>query len=65
MDLGHIAHPLPTNEPVLTYAPGSPERDRLKATLKELKGQTLDVSMLIGGKEVRTGKKVAMRPPAS
>ncbi|MFM2138438.1 MAG: L-glutamate gamma-semialdehyde dehydrogenase, partial [Bacteroidota bacterium] len=63
MQYGQFSYPLPANEPVLSYAPGSPEKKRLKAALKELKSQEVDVPMYIGGKEVRTGKKVAMRPP--
>ena len=47
--------PLPQNEPNLTYAPGSPERAQLKAKLKELAGQRLDIPLVIGGCEVRTG----------
>jgi len=54
---------MPANEPVLTYAPGSPEKKRLKEVLAELKSSEIDVPMYIGGKEVRTNKKVAMHPP--
>jgi 1-pyrroline-5-carboxylate dehydrogenase len=54
---------MPANEPVLTYAPGSKEREALKTTLKKLKAENIDVPMYIGGKEVRTNKKVAMHPP--
>lgn len=63
MSIGNFNYPMPVNEPVLTYAPGTPERKRLKEVLAELKGQTIDVPMYIGGEEVRTGKKVAMHPP--
>jgi 1-pyrroline-5-carboxylate dehydrogenase len=63
MNLGHFPLPAPANEPVLSYAPGSPERARLKAALAELKSQTIDVPMYIGSEEVRTGKLVAMHPP--
>lgn len=63
MRIGTFSYPMPANEPVLSYAPGSPERKRLKEVLAELKGQEVDVPMYIGGKEVRTGKKVAMHPP--
>lgn len=63
MNLGYFNYPLPANEPVLQYAPGSPERKRLKAVLAELKQAQVDVPMYIGGKEVRTNKKVALRPP--
>ncbi|RYY96216.1 MAG: aldehyde dehydrogenase family protein, partial [Chitinophagaceae bacterium] len=63
MNLGYFSYPLPVNEPVLGYAPGSPERKALKQTLAELKGQQLDIPMYIGGNEVRTGNLVAIRPP--
>jgi 1-pyrroline-5-carboxylate dehydrogenase len=63
MSLGTFSYPLPVNEPVLSYAPGSPERAALKKTLAELKKKPVDVPMYIGGKAVRTGKKVAIHPP--
>lgn len=63
MNNGHYSLPLPKNEPVLTYAPGTPERARLKEVLAELKSVQVDVPMYIGGKEVRTGNKVVIRPP--
>ncbi len=63
MSLGTFPYPAPGNEPVLNYAPGSPERARLKAALAELKAQTIDVPMVIGGEEVRTGDRVAIHPP--
>lgn len=63
MDLGYFAYPLPQNEPVLNYAPGSKEREALKKTLSELKNQKADVPMYIGGKEIRTNKLVEIRPP--
>ena len=63
MSIGTFSYPLPKNEPILNYAPGSPERKRLKLVLAELKKATADVPMFIGSKEVRTNKKVAMHPP--
>jgi 1-pyrroline-5-carboxylate dehydrogenase len=54
---------MPANEPVLSYAPGSPERKRLKEVLAELKKEQLDVPMYIGSKEVRTNKKGTLHPP--
>jgi 1-pyrroline-5-carboxylate dehydrogenase len=63
MNLGYFSYPLPVNEPVLNYPPGSPEKKRLKEVLAELKAKEADVPMYIGGKEVRTSKKVAMHPP--
>jgi 1-pyrroline-5-carboxylate dehydrogenase len=63
MSFGTFHYPLPANEPVLSYAPGSPERKRVKEVLKELKSTTVDVPMYIGAKEVRTGKKIDICPP--
>ena len=63
MNNGTFYLPMPVNEPVLSYAPGTSERKRLKAVLSELKKQKADVPMYIGSEEVRTGRKIAMRPP--
>ena len=63
MNNGHYSLPMPKNEAVLSYAPGTPERARLKEVLAELKSTQIDVPMYIGGKEVRTGNKIAIRPP--
>jgi 1-pyrroline-5-carboxylate dehydrogenase len=48
--------PEPVNEPVRAYAPGSPERRSIKAKLKELSSTEIEIPLIIGGKEVRTGK---------
>jgi len=48
--------PQPINEPNRTYAPGSPERAELKARLKQMAAERLDIPLVIGGKEVRTGR---------
>ena len=63
MNTGYFNYPLPVNEPVLNYAPGSPERKRLKEVLNELKSTVLDVPMYIGGKEIRSGKTAELHPP--
>ncbi len=63
MPKGVYKLPQITNEPVKSYAPGSPERAALKTTLAELRETVVDLPMIIGGKEVRTGKKVDIRPP--
>lgn len=63
MNIGSFYYPLPQNEPVLNYAPGSKERELLKTVLKELKNEKVDVPMFIGSEEIRTGDKVAIRPP--
>lgn len=47
--------PTPINEPILNYAPGSAERAELKAKLDELKNKEIEIPLIIGGKEVRTG----------
>jgi 1-pyrroline-5-carboxylate dehydrogenase len=63
MNIGNFHYPLPANEPVLSYAPGSTERALLKKSLKDLKGKKIDVPMYIGSEEIFTEKKVEMRPP--
>ena len=63
MNLGYFNYPLPQNEPVLNYAPGSAERETLKKTLAELKKQEMDIPMYIGSEEVRSEKKQAIHPP--
>src|SRR5689334_3319558 len=63
MEFGYFHYPLPANEPVLSYAPGSPEKKRLKEVLALLKQEPVDVPMYIGGLEVRTNKKETMNPP--
>ena len=60
---GFFKVPTPQNEPVLSYAPGSPERASLKAALQEMRSQEIDVPMFIGTEEVRTGNKKPMSPP--
>ena len=47
--------PAPRNEPVLSYAPGSAERADLKAALERMAGEEIEIPLIIGGKEVRTG----------
>lgn len=52
----------PTNEPIKEYKPGSPERTELKAKLEELKNNPIEIPLIIGGKEIKTGNiaKVVM-----
>jgi 1-pyrroline-5-carboxylate dehydrogenase len=47
--------PRPENDPNLSYAPGTPARAELKARLKLMAGETIDIPIIIGGKEIRTG----------
>src|ERR671933_644120 len=47
--------PAPDNEPVRSYAPGTAERAELQARLRELEGERIELPLVIGGEEVRTG----------
>jgi 1-pyrroline-5-carboxylate dehydrogenase len=47
--------PPPLNEPVRSYAPGSPERASLKARLAAMAAETIEIPLVIGGKDIRTG----------
>jgi 1-pyrroline-5-carboxylate dehydrogenase len=48
--------PTPVNEAVKSYAPGSPERAELKARLKQMASERIEIPLIIGGQEVRTGE---------
>ena len=60
---GFFKVPHPVNEPVKSYAPGSPERIELQQTYKDLKKQQLDIPMYIGNQEVRSGNKLPLTMP--
>ena len=55
--------PIAINEPVLAYAPGSPERAEVKEAIQQLKSAQQDIPMFIGGKEIRTRKKKQISSP--
>jgi 1-pyrroline-5-carboxylate dehydrogenase len=55
--------PEPRNEPVLSYAPGTPEREALKAKLAEMSSREIEIPLVIGGREVRTGRIAEARVP--
>ncbi|MEZ5360558.1 MAG: L-glutamate gamma-semialdehyde dehydrogenase [Candidatus Zixiibacteriota bacterium] len=61
--MGFYNIPEPKNEPVKSYAPGSPERADLKRALADLKSRKLEVPMIIGGKEIKTNETVKMVCP--
>ena len=63
MSLGYFSYPMPANETVLSYSPGSTERELLKSVLEKLKREETDIPMYIGSKEVRTNKKERIHPP--
>jgi 1-pyrroline-5-carboxylate dehydrogenase len=48
--------PQPTNDPNRSYAPGTPERAELKARLKAMASEKIDIPLVIGGREIRTGR---------
>ena len=53
----------PQNEATLSYGPGSPERRRISAALSELRGQEIEIPLIIGGREVRTGRTAVCTVP--
>ena len=55
--------PKPVNEPILSYAPGTPQRAALKQAIAEAKATVRDIPMVIGGQEVRTGNTKQVNPP--
>lgn len=63
MSTGFFHIPVPKNEPVLSYAPGSKERAALKKALDEARATVLDIPMYIGAEEVRSDKKKPLSPP--
>jgi 1-pyrroline-5-carboxylate dehydrogenase len=63
MSTGFFHVPVPKNEPVLSYAPGTKERAALKQALAEARATVVDVPMYIGAEEVRSGNKKPLTPP--
>lgn len=63
MSQGIYKVPQAKNEPVRSYAKNSPERIALLQAIKELKSQSIDVPMIIGGNEIRTETKIRLAPP--
>src|SRR5512143_4025478 len=55
--------PEPRNEPALSYAPGTPERSALQAKLADLSAREIEIPIVIGGREVRTGRIAEVRVP--
>jgi 1-pyrroline-5-carboxylate dehydrogenase len=63
MSNGFFKVPVPRNETVFSYAPGTKERTLLKEAIKEARGHELDIPMYIGAEEVRSGNKKRLAPP--
>lgn len=60
---GFFNVPIPKNEPILNYGPGSPEKKKLKAKISELKSQRVEIPILIGGEAVKTNSLGECRCP--
>ncbi len=60
---GIIKVPVPFNEPVYGYAPDTPEKEALKKQLKKMLGEEIEIPLIIGGKEVRSGELADCRCP--
>ena len=60
---GIINVPIPSNEPIYSYAPGTPEKEALKAQLKNMLSEEIEIPLIIGGEEVRTGNFADCRCP--
>jgi len=60
---GFFNVPAPVNEPILAYAPGSKERELLKAALAEGRSSAIEIPMYIAGKEIHTSNKGKITPP--
>ncbi|NDD47410.1 MAG: 1-pyrroline-5-carboxylate dehydrogenase, partial [Flavobacteriia bacterium] len=54
MSNGSFQLPAPVNEPIYSYAPGTPARETLIATYNDLYNQVKDIPQFIGGQEIRT-----------
>ena len=55
--------PIPVNEPVRSYAPGTPERRSLQQRIQEMRGETVVIPAVIGGERVETGDTVEVVAP--
>ncbi|MDT0650564.1 L-glutamate gamma-semialdehyde dehydrogenase [Autumnicola edwardsiae] len=63
MGKGFFHVPVATNEPVKSYAPGTPEREEVLETYKELYNSKMEVPLYIGSEEIKTGDTSTMHPP--
>ncbi|NVK05426.1 MAG: L-glutamate gamma-semialdehyde dehydrogenase [Flavobacteriia bacterium] len=63
MPKGIYPVPVAVNEPILSYAPGTPEKVELLSTYRKMKSQVTDIPMFINGEEVRTDNTFPLYPP--
>ncbi|MCI0672854.1 MAG: 1-pyrroline-5-carboxylate dehydrogenase, partial [Myxococcaceae bacterium] len=59
----NVRVPPPKNEPVLSYAPNTPERAQVKDALAMMEGERIEIPVLIGGKRILTGHTDTARMP--
>jgi len=60
---GMYSVPKAYNEPIKSYAPGTPEKKELKEALARMRSQEIEIPMFIGGEEIFTNDKRSMHPP--
>ncbi|HSI69519.1 MAG TPA: L-glutamate gamma-semialdehyde dehydrogenase [Gillisia sp.] len=63
MGKGFFQVPTAVNEPIKSYAPGTPEREEVLKTYKELWNSTVEVPLYIGSEEIKSGDTSTMHPP--
>lgn len=63
MGKGYFQVPSAINEPIKSYAPGSPERESIEKKYKEIYNQKADIPLYIGSEEIKTGHTKSIRPP--
>ncbi|MGB8375591.1 MAG: 1-pyrroline-5-carboxylate dehydrogenase, partial [Salegentibacter sp.] len=63
MGKGFFQVPIAVNEPVKTYAPGTPEREEVLLTYKDLFNSKTEVPLYIGSEEIKTGDTKSINPP--
>ena len=63
MGKGFFEVPVAINEPINSYAPGTPEREEVLKTYKAMYNSTVDVPLYINGKDITTGDTATMAPP--
>ncbi|MBM3296198.1 MAG: aldehyde dehydrogenase family protein, partial [Candidatus Aminicenantes bacterium] len=60
---GMVKIPVPYNEPILSYAPGTPQKKALKDQLRKMLSEQIEIPLVIGGREVKTGDLADCRCP--
>ena len=63
MSNAYFKVPKPYNEPIKSYEPGSPERKEVQVTLQQMQEQNIEIPLIIGGKEIKSGDTVEIKAP--